>query len=153
MMASSVRLHCIGYLCEVYSAVTMFKLLTLVVCLSTIAIEIQAAPEESQYTTKYDNINLDEILSNERLFKSYFSCLMGGKCTPDGQMLRDVLPDALETGCSKCSDKQKAGTEKVFKFLMEKKPAEYTELEKKYDPKGIYKAKYEAEVKKIGVEV
>nr|AGZ04911.1 chemosensory protein 1 [Sogatella furcifera] len=131
----------------------MFNLLTLVVCLSTIAVQIQAAPEEAQYTTKYDKINLDEILNNDRLFKSYFGCLMGGKCTPDGQTLRDILPDALETACSKCSDTQKAGTEKVFKFMIEKKPSEFADLEKKYDPNGKYRARYEADAEKFGIKV
>ena len=47
-----------------------------------------AAPG-TQYTTKYDNVNLDEILNNERLYKKYFDCLANkGKCTPDGKELK-----------------------------------------------------------------
>lgn len=41
------------------------------------------------YTTKYDNINLDEILSSKRLVKAYISCLLTGKgCSPEGNELR-----------------------------------------------------------------
>lgn len=58
----------------------------------------------------------------------------------------DVLPDALATGCAKCTEKQKEGSEKVLKYLLKKKPDDYTILEKIYDPEGVYKRKYEAEI-------
>lgn len=59
-----------------------------------------------KYTTKYDNVNLDEILKSERLLNNYFKCLMEtGKCTPDGNELKRTLPDALKTECSKCKSK------------------------------------------------
>jgi hypothetical protein len=46
------------------------------------------APEE-KYTTKYDNVNLDEILNNQRLYSKYLECLKTGqKCTPDGKLLK-----------------------------------------------------------------
>ena len=44
---------------------------------------------EEKYTTKYDNINLDEILNNQRLYNKYLECLKTGqKCTPDGKLLK-----------------------------------------------------------------
>ncbi|KAL1130948.1 hypothetical protein AAG570_012189 [Ranatra chinensis] len=112
-----------------------------------------AIAHAQKYTTRYDNIDLQEILSNERLYKKYFDCLKGGKCTPDGKELRDILPDALKTGCSKCSEKQRRGSQTVFKHLIEKRPADYAVLEKIYDPTGSYKAKYQADAKKLGINV
>lgn len=48
-----------------------------------------AKPADDKYTTKYDNIDIDEILNSERLLKNYFNCVMDkGPCTPDGQELR-----------------------------------------------------------------
>lgn len=45
--------------------------------------------ENGTYTTRYDNINLDEILSSPRLVKSYINCLLTGKaCTPEGNELK-----------------------------------------------------------------
>lgn len=42
-----------------------------------------------QYTTKFDNINIEEVLGSERLLKNYFNCLMSrGPCTPDGDELK-----------------------------------------------------------------
>ncbi|RZF35332.1 hypothetical protein LSTR_LSTR003772 [Laodelphax striatellus] len=127
------------------------KLVVAVVALFCVS-AVLAKPAD-KYTTKYDNIDLDEVLSNQRLFDSYFKCLMGGKCTPDGQELRDALPDALATACQKCSEKQREGTEKVMKFLIEKKPTEFAELEKKYDPQGSYRQKYKAEAEKRGYSI
>lgn len=75
------------------------KLLIVAVCLIVAA---TAAPQSS-YTTKYDGVNLDEILKSDRLLNNYFKCLMEtGKCTPDGNELKRTLPDALKTECSKC---------------------------------------------------
>ncbi|CAH1395227.1 unnamed protein product [Nezara viridula] len=106
------------------------------------------------YTTKYDNIDLDEILSNERLYKKYFDCLANkGPCTPDGKELKDVIPDALKTGCKKCNEKQKKGAEKVFRYILKNKRADYDVLEKIYDPEGIYRKKYEAEAEKHGIKL
>lgn len=51
------------------------------------------------------------------------------------------------------SEKQKAGTEKVLRHLIEKKPAQWAELQKKYDPEGIYFSKYEKEAKARGIKV
>ncbi|KAH0954974.1 Csp7 [Eciton burchellii] len=102
-----------------------------------------------KYTTKYDNIDLDSILQSDRLLKNYVNCLLEkGNCTPDARELKDNLPDALMTSCSKCSEKQKKGTEKVIRFLVNKKPETWEELKKKYDPTGEYSAKYVEDVKK-----
>nr|AXS78219.1 chemosensory protein 13 [Adelphocoris lineolatus] len=125
-----------------------------VAALLVASVAVLAVEAANQYTTKYDNIDLDDILKNQRLYKKYFECLTGnGKCTPDGKELKEHLPDALKTGCSKCSEKQRAGSEKVIKHLLKNKPQDYAVLEKIYDPSGIYKKKYEAEAKKLGINV
>ncbi|PSN33544.1 Ejaculatory bulb-specific protein 3 [Blattella germanica] len=53
-----------------------------------------------------------------------------------------TLPDALETDCSKCSDKQKEVSDKVINFLIDNKKDDWKKLEAKYDPEGIYRKKY-----------
>lgn len=41
------------------------------------------------YTTKYDNIDLDAIIQNDRLLKNYVDCLLEkGKCTNEGAELK-----------------------------------------------------------------
>lgn len=44
---------------------------------------------EERYTTKFDNVRLDDILASDRLLRNYIKCLKGtGKCTPDGAELK-----------------------------------------------------------------
>lgn len=54
----------------------------------------------------------------------------------------DNMPDAIETNCSKCSEKQKAGSEQMINYLIDNKPDYWIELEEKFDPTGAYKKKY-----------
>ncbi|XP_044732465.1 uncharacterized protein LOC123295255 [Chrysoperla carnea] len=94
-------------------------------------------PDEDKYPTKYDSIDIDSILSNERLLQNYIDCIEGaGKCTAEGEELKKHFGDALETCCSKCSDKQKEGVKKVFAHLEKEKPDKLKELKAKYDPEG-----------------
>uniref|UniRef100_A0A1A9WI62 Uncharacterized protein n=1 Tax=Glossina brevipalpis TaxID=37001 RepID=A0A1A9WI62_9MUSC len=122
------------------AAVNM-KFLTIVAIVVTLAVMAMGA--EEKYTTKYDNIDVDEVLKSDRLFNNYFNCLIDqGKCTPDARELKKSLPDALQTDCSKCSEKQKTTSEKVIKHLIDNKPDEWKVLQAKYDPSGIYYKKY-----------
>nr|ATU82683.1 venom POBP 3 [Pristhesancus plagipennis] len=106
------------------------------------------------YTTQYDNIDVDSVLSNDRVYKKYFDCLTNkGKCTPEGKELKDRLPDALKTGCSKCTPKQRQGLEKVVKFLKESKPKDFDELARLYDPTGEFRKRYSAEAGKRGIKL
>lgn len=71
------------------------------VCLMIGLAAIEAAgssekPIDSGYETKYDNIDLDELLSNDRLRKGYIKCLANeGPCTPDGQELKSNVQTKL----------------------------------------------------------
>lgn len=57
--------------------------------LSISAITLGEVAEKTSYTTKYDNIDLDEIIHNDRLLKNYVDCLLEkGRCTPDGLELK-----------------------------------------------------------------
>lgn len=61
----------------------------LIVCLSLVAVTYAEVAQPKTYTTKYDNIDLDEIIHNDRLLKSYVDCLLDkGRCTPDGLELK-----------------------------------------------------------------
>ncbi|CAH1988482.1 unnamed protein product [Acanthoscelides obtectus] len=127
----------------------------LAICLAVLAVcvTVYARPDE-KYTTKYDNIDLDSILKNDRLLRNYVDCLLGKrKCTNDGEELKKSLPDAIETDCSKCSAKQKDGAKQVIHYLIDHKRDWWTELEKVYDPEGSYIKKYQAEIKKEGLKL
>ncbi|XP_065083775.1 ejaculatory bulb-specific protein 3-like [Ochlerotatus camptorhynchus] len=100
-----------------------------------LAIFAVAIAQEATYNSRYDNIDVEEILKSDRLFKNYINCLMdAGPCTPEGTDLKKYLPDALETGCSKCTEKQRDTGNKVISWLIENRPEEWTSLKNKYDP-------------------
>nr|QKN21231.1 chemosensory protein [Zeugodacus cucurbitae] len=105
-----------------------------------------AAPlvgNQPAYDTKFDNIDLDEVLNQERLLRNYIKCLENtGPCTPDSKMLKEILPDAISTDCAKCSEKQKLGSAKVTHFLIDNRPEDWARLEQIYDPSGNYRLAY-----------
>nr|WJJ63290.1 chemosensory protein 5 [Pachyrhinus yasumatsui] len=106
---------------------------------------------EEKYTTKFDNVNFEEIIHSERLLKNYVNCLLDkGSCTPDGKELKKLLPDALETNCQKCSDVQKEGLAKIIKHMVKNKKDWWNELEEKYDSQRVYVRRYKEEWKKQG---
>lgn len=44
---------------------------------------------EDKYTTKYDGIDIDLVLNNERLLNGYVNCLLDrGSCTADATELK-----------------------------------------------------------------
>lgn len=48
-----------------------------------------ALGECAEYTNKYDNVNVDQILSNNRVLSNYIKCMMDeGPCTPEGRELK-----------------------------------------------------------------
>ncbi|KAJ8717922.1 hypothetical protein PYW07_005852 [Mythimna separata] len=101
------------------------------------------ATETSTYTTKYDGIDLDEILNNERLLTGYVNCLMdNGPCTADGKELKKNIPDAIENDCKKCTDRQRDGSDRVMHYLIDHRPDDWVKLEEKYNSDGSYKMKY-----------
>ncbi|XP_001600188.1 ejaculatory bulb-specific protein 3-like [Nasonia vitripennis] len=100
-------------------------------------------PQPNTYITRWDKVNLDEILDSKRLLQHYFNCLMSkGPCPPDGLELKRNLPEALANACAKCSKSQIEGAVKVIRYLREFEPVKFEILANKYDPQGIYRKMY-----------
>ncbi|XP_011706733.1 PREDICTED: ejaculatory bulb-specific protein 3 [Wasmannia auropunctata] len=105
---------------------------------------VALAVANEKYTRKYDDVNVEKILQNNRVLTNYIRCLMDeGPCTAEGRELRKTLPDALSTGCNRCNDKQKIMAEKGINHLKTKRSREWDRLVAKYDPQGEYKKRYE----------
>lgn len=136
------------------STINPNKMKLAVVALALFAVVLAQEEDGDKYSTKYDKIDLDEILKSDRLFKNYYKCLLDeGPCSPDGNYLKKVLPDALETGCSKCSEKQDADSTKVIKYLSENRAEEWKVLKAKYDPDNKYVAKYNDKASREGIKL
>ncbi|KAE8753118.1 hypothetical protein FOCC_FOCC000041, partial [Frankliniella occidentalis] len=89
------------------------------------------AAQGVKYTTKYDNINVDMVLHNERLLNNYMECLMDRRaCSKEGQLLKE-------------KQKQIAGT--IMSYLLQYKKKYWDELLCKYDPEGNFRKKYEVD--------
>ncbi|XP_075216523.1 ejaculatory bulb-specific protein 3-like [Lycorma delicatula] len=113
-----------------------------------LAVALQVVADDKFYTSKYDNINLDEILDSKRLVSNYVQCLLGNKaCSPEGSELKKILPDALKTQCAKCTENQKQGALKVVQRLQKDYPDEWKLLLDKWDPKREYFTKFEEYMK------
>ncbi|KAJ6642802.1 Ejaculatory bulb-specific protein 3, partial [Pseudolycoriella hygida] len=97
----------------------------------------------AQDTKKYDNasnVNIEAILSNDRIVTNYIKCLLEtGSCTKEGRDLRRLLPDAIQTDCSRCTADQKRNSRKVITFLRTRRPQDWKKLTDKYDPQGLFK--------------
>ncbi|XP_077287182.1 ejaculatory bulb-specific protein 3-like [Arctopsyche grandis] len=105
--------------------------------------ETKEGADDVTYTTKYDDLDIDEILHSDRLLLNYVNCLLEkGRCTPDGVELKKNLPDAIDNDCKKCSEKQDIGSKMVMYYLIDNKPDWWKELETKYNPSGSYKEAY-----------
>nr|AIX97837.1 chemosensory protein [Cnaphalocrocis medinalis] len=97
-----------------------------------------------KYSTKYDNFDVDTLISNDRLLKAYINCFLEkGRCTPEGADFRKALPEAVETTCAKCTEKQKNNIRKVIKAIQQKHPKQWEELKKKTDPSGKFRADFD----------
>ncbi|XP_075981633.1 uncharacterized protein LOC142980184 [Anticarsia gemmatalis] len=118
-------------------------------CVLFLAAVALARPDD-HYTDRYDNVDLDEILSNKRLLVPYVKCMLDqGKCAPDAKELKDHIREALENDCGKCTPKQKNGTKRVIKHMINNEEGYWKELTAKYDPDNKYSTKYEKELREI----
>lgn len=109
---------------------------------------------QQKYTTKYDNVNYEDIFKSERLLNNYYKCLLDkGKCTPEGNELKRTLPDALQTNCSKCSQKQRDGAERAIRYLVDNRPTEWNALQQKFDPQNLYAARYADEAQRKNIRI
>ncbi|GBP07813.1 Ejaculatory bulb-specific protein 3 [Eumeta japonica] len=110
----------------------------LIVCLAV------AAYGADHYSSKYDNFDVDTLISNDRLLKSYINCFLDkGRCTPEGADFKKTLPEAVETTCVKCTEKQKQLIRKVIRAIQQKHPKQWEELQKKADPTGKFRVNFD----------
>ncbi|KAJ2948461.1 hypothetical protein O0L34_g7710 [Tuta absoluta] len=121
----------------------------IVACVLALAAFAAARPSD-EYTDKYDNVNVEEIINNKRLLGPYIKCVLEqGNCTPEGKELKSHIKEALETYCEKCTDTQKQKTKVVLGHLINKEPQYWHQLQQKYDSDNKYTKKYEDELKTL----
>ncbi|XP_050542607.1 uncharacterized protein LOC126906241 [Daktulosphaira vitifoliae] len=108
--------------------------------------------ESSPYPTRYDYIDVETVMNNERIVKALFNCVMEkGPCTREGLELKRIIPDALQTECAKCTDRQRKQAGKVLAHLMHYKPDYWKMLWEKFDPNNVYLKKFLVDEKENAV--
>lgn len=66
-------------------SLNMKILLLVLVCVACVV-------AQEGYSTKYDSVNVKNILNNKRLLKNYTNCLLDkGWCNPDGAELKSLF--------------------------------------------------------------
>ncbi|XP_033227377.1 ejaculatory bulb-specific protein 3-like [Belonocnema kinseyi] len=116
----------------------------IVLSLTILCIGLRAISSAEFYSTVFDTIDVDTILSNKRLTDQYIACLLDqGVCTADGRGLRRLLPEAIATLCEKCTTIQKRNARKVLRYIKERRPEVWDLFVQKYDPTGQYMQNFE----------
>ncbi|KOC65006.1 Ejaculatory bulb-specific protein 3 [Habropoda laboriosa] len=91
---------------------------------------ITFAEEEEKYSSKYDDIDIDEILANPKLRNQYLDCYLGRKpcLTADAKYFKDKFPEAMATKCKKCTDKQVIFFDKAVSWFTENEPENWKKI-------------------------
>ena len=77
----------IGLIEQLANRLNMNFITLITLCLATASF-VLSAEDNSKYTTKYNNFDIDSVLNNEKILKNYVNCLVGeGNCTPQGRDL------------------------------------------------------------------
>ncbi|KAL1463663.1 hypothetical protein WDU94_015397 [Cyamophila willieti] len=96
-----------------------------------------------------DKLPILDLLKNPKVMDGYTGCLLDkGPCTPDAAEVKGIMPEALTTGCAKCTATQKAVFEKLILHYNKKQPEIFKEVTTKYDPKGEFNKNHLAKLKK-----
>ncbi|XP_073953857.1 ejaculatory bulb-specific protein 3-like isoform X4 [Choristoneura fumiferana] len=115
--------------------------LFLVICLcSVLSVAVLAA--ETVYTN-YDEVNVESMIMDDKKMKVIFDCIFDRAPCGDYQKLKEVIPEALQTTCGKCTPKQKQLIKQVIRGIMEKHPDSWKELIEKFDKDGKYRENFD----------
>lgn len=107
---------------------------------------------ENLFLARSNSINqlhsvIVECTASERKNSIQFNSLHSNtklNCLSFFPSIAELLPDAIQSDCSKCSAAQKRNSKKVINFLRTRRPQDWKSLTDKYDPKGLFKQRLDA---------
>ncbi|KAJ9578499.1 hypothetical protein L9F63_005228 [Diploptera punctata] len=91
---------------------------------------------QNTYPEEYDKLDVKSLLQDQQKVDRFVTCLLQEECSELGGKLKDVLVDALNTKCTKCTEIQKGKIRMAAKYFIEQKPEVWEQITQKYDPKG-----------------
>ena len=105
---------------------------------------------EEKYTEENDDLDIEGVIKDADTMKAFTGCFMDtADCDHVSGDFKKDLPEAIQTACAKCTDKQKHITKRYFEGLEEKYPELYQAFKNKYDPENKYFAALKAAIAKF----
>ncbi|XP_011690645.1 PREDICTED: ejaculatory bulb-specific protein 3-like [Wasmannia auropunctata] len=91
------------------------------------------AEEVELYSSRFDDIDADSILQNDRLRDQYYNCFMGSApcITADARFFKEIFSDALQSKCKRCTEKQKQMMDSLVDYFTKNKPEQWEALVRK----------------------
>ncbi|XP_063540212.1 ejaculatory bulb-specific protein 3-like [Cydia strobilella] len=97
------------------------------------------AAGQNTYTSEYDDLDIDALVSNLDSLKAWSNCFVDkGPCDKAQNSFKVDMHEAVQQACAKCTSAQKVIMKKFIAGLTEKSPADYELFRQKYDPENKY---------------
>ncbi|KYN42160.1 Ejaculatory bulb-specific protein 3 [Trachymyrmex septentrionalis] len=86
------------------------------------------------YSDRYDKVDAENILQNNRLRDQYYNCFMGNApcTTADAKFFKEIIIEAFRSKCKKCTEKQKEMMNLVQDWYKKNKPEQWKAFVAKY---------------------
>ncbi|CAG5029862.1 unnamed protein product [Parnassius apollo] len=124
----------------------MFFVIIVLVCAWNVVCgqDTNAMTNLPKYDSRYDYLDVDALFNSKRLVSNYVNCLINlNRCTPEGKVLKRLLPEALRTKCLRCTERQKRTAVKIIKRLKYEYPDEWAKVQSRWDPTGDFTRYFE----------
>ncbi|GAB1863974.1 Ejaculatory bulb-specific protein 3-like [Camponotus japonicus] len=81
-----------------------------------VVIALTCVLAEELYSSRFDDVDVRAIFNNAKLRNQYYNCFMDlSPCkTADQRFFKGIFSEALQSGCKRCTEKQKENLEIVL---------------------------------------
>nr|AIX97826.1 chemosensory protein [Cnaphalocrocis medinalis] len=101
------------------------------------------------YSTENDDFDIEALVKNPEEFQKFSGCFLDkNECDAVSGDFKKDIPEAFEQACAKCTDAQKHLFNRFLSALKDKRPQDFEDFKKKYDPEAKYYAALEKAVAK-----
>ncbi|XP_001947629.1 ejaculatory bulb-specific protein 3-like [Acyrthosiphon pisum] len=99
--------------------------------------------ELKKFLSTLEKIDIDQILNNHRLMSNNVKCFLNeGPCTAQLREMKKMLPALVKDSCASCTKEQKNIIKKSMEAIQARRPNEYKQVSKFFDPEGKYQKKF-----------
>ncbi|XP_018301390.1 ejaculatory bulb-specific protein 3-like [Mycetomoellerius zeteki] len=86
------------------------------------------------YSDRYDKVNAEDILQNNRLRDQYYNCFMEkASCvTADAKFFKEIVMEAFRSKCNRCTERQKEIMNLIKDWYTKNRPEQWEAFVAKY---------------------